>query len=227
MGKYQSAMKKAANAKPLNNFAPPIGLGKHRVALKHFRGKEGGKSKEVFVEAEFIIMESETETIGAVRGWPWFINAKGWSGEYNASRMQEFLAATAAGVGDERPLDEIGDELSDEEQNPGYGILTDVEVVQVPDKEDPRKVMLRANGQEVHNSFFYPVEGQDEASILATQAKMGEYLAKKTATAPAVAKAETAQTQESATRAADAAPLPVAKVVETPKTGGIRKLLGR
>lgn len=212
MGKYQSAMKKAANAKPINNFASPIGLGKHRVAVKLFRGKEGGKSKEVFVETEVFIMESETEQVGAVRGWPWFINASGWSGDYNASRMQEYLQAVADGVGDDRPLDEIGDELSDEEKNPGFGILVDVEVVTVPDKNDPRKVMTRKNGQPVHNAFWTAVEEQDEAILAATQAKCQEYAAKKPEPAK---KKEEAPAQETA-----AAPA-------TPRTGGIRKLLGR
>lgn len=213
MGQFRAAFKKAKDAKPIVNFAKPIGLGRHLVAVKTFRGRESQKEKIVFIEAEVVIIESDTEQVGATRGWPWFINTPGFKGEYDAGRMQEFIQAVADGVGDDRDVLEMGDELADEENNPGYGILVEVEIVPVMDKNDSSKALLRKNGTPVHNDSWTAVPDQDEAVVLATQAKMktlGEK-APKVVSEPAPVKTTTTSSDPNPTQ----------------KVGGIRRLLGQ
>ncbi len=210
MGKYKSAFKAANDAKPINGFASMPALGKHRVALKVLRGKESQKTNEVFIESEVIIMESATEQVGVTRSIPWFINSGGWPGKYATSRMQEFLLAVKESVGDDREIVDIGDELADEDVNPGYGILLDIEVIQVMDKNDASKVMVGSNGRPVHNVTWSAIE-QTEEDIVATRAKLKEMESAPVKSAPKTV----SQPQTEASKPA-----------ESPKMAGARRLLG-
>lgn len=168
MGKYQSQFRKAADAKPINNFAKSPALGKHRVALKSFRGKESQKQKEVFIEAEFYILESATEQVGVVRSVPWFINRTGWTGDYASARLQEFLGVVKDSVNAEEEIAELGDKLADEDENSGYGITLDISVEVVMDKDDASKVAKGKNNRDIHNVTWSVVE-QTPEDIMATR----------------------------------------------------------
>src|SRR3990167_8162031 len=85
----------AENAKALNSFTPNFINGEHTVLLKRFNVKESAKGKGKIVEADFVILESNTDTPKTTRGWPWFIGAPGWQGTYAESRLKEFLECVA------------------------------------------------------------------------------------------------------------------------------------
>jgi hypothetical protein len=190
MGKYSSAFKKANDAKPINGFAKSPTLGKHRVALKAFRGKESQKTHEVFIESEYVILESETEQIGVTRSTPWFINSGGWPGTYATARLQEFILAVKESISDDRTVEEIGDELADEDKNPGYGIVLDMEVSEVMDKNDASKVQVGKGGRPVHNVAWFAIE-QTEEDIAATREKLKAMESAPAQKAPATKPAET------------------------------------
>lgn len=220
MSKYKDTFTRAMNAPPINNFATAIGLGKHRVALKVFRCKNSTKNKQLFVETEVMVLESDTARVGETRGWAWFINAPGeFTGQYAQARLTEFLTTVKQAIGSDQSVDEIGDALADEETNNARGIVLDVEITAVPDKNDATKVMRRKNGQPVHNAVWFPVS-QGAEDIQATQKKMDEL----TAAGPVKAAASgSGQATPSTAPGQTASSAPESG--QTSSTGGIKKLL--
>lgn len=222
MSKYKDTFTRAMNAPPINNFAPSIGLGKHRVGLKVFRCKNSTKTKQLFVEADVMILESTMEEVGATRSWAWFINAPGeFTGQYAQARLTEFLKTVGDSIESDQSIDEIGDALVDEDTNNARGIELDVEVTAVPDKNDPSKVMKRKGGQPVHNAVWYAVK-QGKEDIEASKKKMDELAAAapKTKSASATASVQS-QTQSEQLETGSAS----AQTVGASSTGGIKKLL--
>lgn len=228
MGKdFSSAFKKAANAKQISEFAKNIGLGRHTVALKAFRGKESQKNKEVFVEGEFVILKSHTETeqVGATRGWAWFINASGWTGDYASARLQTFLDVARDAIaelldkdedGNLPDLESFGSFMSNEEDNPCYGLVLECEVVQVFD--DAGNVRKGKNGREIHN-VVWEATPQTLEDIESTRELIGslvENFRPEPVKKPAVASAKTGS--------GEAKP---AATTSMTKTGAVRSLLGR
>ncbi len=211
MSKYQSAFRKAAEAKPMSDFVPNLGLGSHRVILKAVDGNETQKTQEVFIEATFVILESETEKVGIERTWPWFINSttgNGWTGKYASSRLQEFYGVVKESVGDDREIYEIAESLTSE-VGEGLGLILDVEVTSVMDKHDPSKIRTNGGGRPVRDAKWYVVE-QNQEDILAARAKLAEMGSVKVAPAATAAPAPAA-----------AASAPVAN-----KIAGAKRLLG-
>lgn len=206
MGKYTSSFKRAQEAKPITNFAQSPKLGSHRVALRFVRGATTQKTREDFIESEFTVLESETEEVGTTRSCAWFINAGGWPGKYAESRLQQFLEATAQSLGDDRPLAEVGDDLVENEL--AFGIVLDIDVTPVPDKDDPDKQRRGSKGKLISNIEWIAV-AQSEEDILAMREKLTAMREK-----PSSAKKESPKPETTSTTATGA------------KLGIARRLLG-
>lgn len=88
------------NAKALGGFTPNLELGNHTVVLKRFNVKTSQKDGTKIAEADFGILESDTDTVNATKGWPWFIGATGFQGEYAKSRLKDFAEAVQKCIGD-------------------------------------------------------------------------------------------------------------------------------
>jgi hypothetical protein len=127
----------AENAKALNSFAPNLINGEHTVLIKRFNVKESAKGKGKIVEADFVVLESTTDTgLPVTRGWPWFIGAPGWQGTYAESRLKEFLTAVGQCIGDTSPISVIGANLAGAAQL-GRGIMLKVSVFDGKPKKAP------------------------------------------------------------------------------------------
>jgi len=131
-----NAFKGAENAKELNSFTPNFINGEHTVLLKRFNVKESAKGKGKIVEADFVVLESTTDTPKTTRGWPWFIGAAGWQGTYAESRLKEFLECVGKCIGDTSPISHIGASLAGPGQA-GRGLILKVSVFDGKPKKAP------------------------------------------------------------------------------------------
>lgn len=227
MGKFSAAFAKAKDAKPAGNRTPQIGLGKHRVGIKFFRGKVSDKDRSLRFEAEFVVLQSQTEPVGATRWWAWYTSQPGFAGQFAEARMIEFATAVGQSISSDQETHEILDAIVLDEEagvNQSHGIVLDVLVEIVPDKTDPRRAMKTSKGQDIHNATWIPVP-QGEEEIEAAKVEMA-----KLSDAYANSQAQEAQpkaAQQTATTAT-AAVTSSAGAVDgaVTKTAGIKRLLG-
>src|SRR6187401_1829739 len=92
------------NAKEIGGFTSRMGIGSHTLLLKRFQVKESQKGKGKIVEADFLVLESNTGNAGETKGWAWFIGAPGWAGTYEESRLKAFAGVVGASIGDTSPV---------------------------------------------------------------------------------------------------------------------------
>jgi hypothetical protein len=129
--------KGAENAKELQGFAPNLPNGEHTLLLKRFNVKDSNKGMGKRVEADFLVVESSApDLVGTTRGWPWFIGAPGWQGQYAESRLKEFLTAVATGIGDTSPISTIGAGLAGDAQL-GRGMMIKCSIVDGKPRKAP------------------------------------------------------------------------------------------
>jgi hypothetical protein len=155
---YSNVFAGIAKAKAMGGggYAERLGIGKHRVALKSFKVKESSKGAgQPFLEAEFVVLESTSHRAGEVRGWVWFINAKGdWAPAYEQDRAKKFLEAVGACVGDDSPVEVIGGNLAGPNQA-GKGLILEVSVSPQTGKNAGK---TNSRGEPYTNIYWYPVE---------------------------------------------------------------------
>jgi hypothetical protein len=191
-GNYSNVFSSIARAKSMGGggYAERLGIGTHRVALKSYKVKDSNKGMGQFLEAEFVIINSNTHQAGETRGWVWFINAPGqFSAAYEQDRAKKFLEAVAASVGDNSPVDEIGGNLAGPNQA-GKGLMLDVTVAPQGGKNAGK---TNAKGELYTNIYWKPIEQTLEQ--LASQREEIESL-ESSAPAPATTVVETpVQTQ--------------------------------
>lgn len=113
---YTSVFKGAENAKALGGFASRLPIGEHTVLLTRFGVKESAKGKGRHVEADFEVVESSTLRVGESRGWAWFISNPGFSGQYEESRLKDFIETIATSIGDTSAISAIGAALAGPQQ---------------------------------------------------------------------------------------------------------------
>lgn len=136
-------------------FAPRLGLGKHRLAIKSYKVKDSTKGQGQFLEAEFVVVNSTVHQQGESRGWVWFINAPGpWAPAYEQDRAKKFLEAVGACVGDSSPVEVLGAALAGPDQA-GVGIILDVEIVPQGGKNAGK---VNQRGEPYTNAFWTPVK---------------------------------------------------------------------
>lgn len=123
------------NAKALGSFTPNLVNGDHTVLVKRFNVKESQKGKGKIVEADFHIVDSTTDTVGSTKGWPWFIGAGGFQGEYAMSRLKDFMEAVQKCIGDTGPISETGKLLAGPQQA-GRGLMLKCSVFNGKAKKD-------------------------------------------------------------------------------------------
>lgn len=155
MGKFKATFGKVMRSKNTSQFADRLPDGIHIVLLTKFQPKNSDKELGVIVESEFIVESTnlpsstdpkEPPLVGGKRGWPWFIEQKGWGGTYEADRNKKFIATCGECLSSEEDLNAIfeivktidpeaeelnveslGDMMSDDSQ-PLRGIRLKVEV---------------------------------------------------------------------------------------------------
>lgn len=151
---YSNIFKGIANAKSMGGgYAERLTLGTHKVALKSFKVKDSTKGQGQFLEAEFVILESNTIPAGQTRGWVWFINATGWSGAYEQDRAKKFLEAVGASIGDTSPVEVIGGSLAGPDQA-GKGLLLEVTLAPQGGKNAGK---TNAKGEPYTNIYWRPI----------------------------------------------------------------------
>jgi hypothetical protein len=152
---YSSIFKGIAQAKSMGSggYAEKLGVGTHRIALKSYKVKDSTKGQGQFLEAEFVIVSSNTHKVGESRGWVWFINATGWSGAYEQDRAKKFLEAVGQSVGDDSPVEVIGGNLAGPDQA-GMGLVLDVTVAPQGGKNAGK---TNAKGEPYTNIYWRPV----------------------------------------------------------------------
>jgi len=124
---YDTIFSRIANAKAVSQFAPKLGVGRHRVALKRFNVKESQKGGGPLVEAEFALLD-DSGTPGDTRGWAWFISAKGpFAAQYQEGFLKEFITACGNCIGSKEDIKSLGAALAAPEQH-GRGLVLDVEI---------------------------------------------------------------------------------------------------
>lgn len=222
MSKYLSAFQKARDAEPISEFAKNLPHGHHKVAIDLVRVKKSQKTKEEFVEAEFIVLETASDKTkpGQRHSWTWFFNTSGFPGQYASARLNEFLETIKTSVGSDQDIAEIGAALADSD-HPEYarGITLLVEIAEAPDPANPDKCLKsKKSGRDIHNAFWTVLE-QSEDDIAATCALMKDLQAS-IASTKSVTAAKPVQVAEPAQAAASSAG------TATTKTGGIKRLLG-
>ncbi len=177
MGNYENIFEKVGKAKLLNNWEPALPKGRHRVALVKYGGKESNKDHTVFLEAEFIVLESDNPNVklGSRHSWPWFINKPDEFG-YTHARARNFLEVLQKCIDDTSDTSSFGNDLVEDfasESPNAYGLMLDAKVDQVLDaKGEPRR---GKKGQEVFNVSWIPVT-QSPEQIATTREILDELL---------------------------------------------------
>lgn len=154
---YSNVFGSIARAKSMGGggYAERLGIGKHRVALKSYKVKESTKGNGQFLEAEFVILSSNTHKAGETRGWVWFINASGqWAAAYEQDRAKKFLEAVGACVGDDSDVSIIGGNLAGPNQA-GKGLMLDVTIAPQAGKNAGK---TNAKGEPYTNIYWTPIE---------------------------------------------------------------------
>lgn len=169
MNDYSNIFNGIARSKPMGgSYAPRLGLGTHRVALKSYKVKDSTKGQGQFIEAEFVVVQSNTHQQGETRGWVWFINAPGqWAAAYEQDRAKKFLEAVGACVGDDSPVNVIGGNLAGPEQA-GKGILLDVTITPQGGKNAGK---VNQRGEPYTNAFWTPIP-QSLEDLAASRAEL-------------------------------------------------------
>lgn len=92
-------------AKPMTSYAARLGDGTHDVIIKKYRTKQsdpakGAASMGTILEADFLVAASNDPAIreGDSRGWPWFIEGKGWAATYAQANAKEFIEAVMRSI---------------------------------------------------------------------------------------------------------------------------------
>lgn len=152
---YSHIFGKVGSAKSMGGgFAPRLGLGNHRLALKSYKVKESTKGMGQFLEAEFIVVKSTTHNPGETRGWVWFVNAPGaFAAAYEQDRAKKFIEAVGACVGDTSAVEVLGGALAGQDQA-GVGILIDVSINPQGGKNAGK---MNARGELYTNAIWAPV----------------------------------------------------------------------
>jgi hypothetical protein len=169
MTDYNNIFKTIGSAKSMGGgYAPRLGLGHHRLALKSYRVKDSTKGQGQFLEAEFVVINSTTHEQGESRGWVWFINAPGpWGPAYEQDRAKKFLEAVGACVGDESSVDVIGANLAGADQA-GRGLVIEVDITPQGGKSAGK---VNSRGEPYTNAFWKPVK-QTIDDIAASRAEL-------------------------------------------------------
>lgn len=186
-GDYSNIFKGIGAAKSMGGgYAPRLGLGHHRLALKSYKVKDSTKGQGQFLEAEFVVVQSNTHEQGESRGWVWFINAPGpWGPAYEQDRAKKFLEAVGASLGVDAPVENIGADLAGPDQA-GVGLIIDVDIMPQGGKSAGK---LNARGEPYTNAFWKPVK-QSLEDLAASRAEL-ESMAPAPAPTPAPAPAPT------------------------------------
>lgn len=183
---YSSIFTGIAKSKPMGGgYSPRLGLGHHKLALKSYKVKDSTKGQGQFLEAEFVVLESNTHEPGDTRGWVWFINAPGpWGPAYEQDRAKKFLEAVGACVGDDSPVEVIGANLAGPDQA-GKGLIIEVEITPQGGKSAGK---VNSRGEPYTNAFWKPVK-QTIEELAASRAELESMAAQ----APAPTTATTTQ----------------------------------
>lgn len=163
---YKAIFRGVANAKPINNFAPRLGVGRYQVALSRYGVKDSQQNLGAIIEAEFVVTET-----GERRGWPWFVGSQGWAGAYEEDRAKTFLKTIAESLGSEEDLDVIGAALASDEQQ-GRGIILDVEVTPQLNKDGSQRVNKK--NEPLFNATWFAM-AQSLEDVAAMRAKLDEH----------------------------------------------------
>jgi hypothetical protein len=156
MKDYSNIFTGIAKAKSMGTggYAERLGIGTHRVALKSYKVKESTKGQGNFLEAEFVVLSSNTHKEGETRGWVWFINAAGpWAPAYEQDRAKKFLEAVGACVGDDSPVEVIGGNLAGPDQA-GKGLILEVTISPQGGKNAGK---MNSKGEPYTNIYWKPV----------------------------------------------------------------------
>jgi hypothetical protein len=172
-------------------FAPRLGLGTHRLALKSYKVKDSTKGQGQFLEAEFVVVKSSHHQAGESRGWVWFINAPGqWAAAYEQDRAKKFIEAIGACVGDNSPVEVLGAALASPDQA-GVGIQIDVQISPQAGKNAGK---TNARGEPYTNAIWTPV-AQTLEEVAAARAELESMAPAEPAPAPAPTPAPAPQTR--------------------------------
>ena len=166
---YENIFDGIARAKPISSYEARLPVGHHKIALKRFGVKKSEMGSGNILEADFMVLESNTLTVGETRGWAWFIDSQGLAGQYEQSRAQDFLATIGKCIEDTSPVTAIGASLVNPSQ-PGRGIVIAVEITAQANKDGSPKLNPKT-GAAYTNARWAPVK-QDGESIVAIRAQL-------------------------------------------------------
>lgn len=168
-GDYSGIFGQIGRAKSMGGgYAPKLGLGSHRLALKSYRVKDSTKGLGQYIEAEFVVVNSSTHAQGETRGWVWFINSSGqFAAAYEQDRAKKFLEAVGACVGDDSPVEVIGANLAGPDQA-GKGLIIDCNVVPQTGKNAGK---TNQRGEPYTNIYWNPVK-QSLEDLAASRAEI-------------------------------------------------------
>ncbi len=113
MGDYDSILNGVNEANVGGSYTDRLPLGTHDLVLKEFRVKTSKKDGAKIVEADFLVLGSDSKEApaGSVFGWAWFIDSKGWGGTYAKSFLKDFFVQAGDCIGDTRDPQTIGGDL--------------------------------------------------------------------------------------------------------------------
>lgn len=189
---YSDIFGKIAQAKKVSTYASKLGIGRHKLAIKKYGVKPSQKGAGPIIEAEFMVLESNTHTVGDSLGWAWFISSPGFAGQYQESFAKDFIKVVGQSVGSDASESDLGKMLASPDQ-PATGIVVEVEVRAQTGLKKDGTARVGKDGTPYLDADWKAVapELQDPEGVKAKMAK-GFSAAPKADVAAAVATAATA-----------------------------------
>jgi hypothetical protein len=142
------------DAQPVGGNIANLAIGTHTVLLSRYNFKESKKDKTLYVDADFVVLESTAHDEEEVRGWAWFPQAKGWGKTYQSAYLKDFQRAMGDCIGDTRETKEIGRDLCSKQQK-GRGTKIKVVVTAQTDRSGNAK---SKDGITYTNAKWIPIE---------------------------------------------------------------------
>lgn len=166
MSEFDKLFDDIMHAKPVGNYLPRLPVGRHLLAIKRYNGKNTDRGMGVILEADFVVLQSNTLKPGDLRGNPWFPQAPGEQGNYESARVVEFLAAVGGGVGDPRSTKMIGASLVD---GTYVGVQILAEVTAALEKDGVTQKRSKKKNEPMFNISWGSVPNQTQETVSAVR----------------------------------------------------------
>ncbi len=157
MSNFGQIFSNIARSKPVSSYLQKLAPGAgQQVIVKRFQPKNSDQGLGTILECDLLVAQTNE-----LRGWPFFLDAKGWGGQYQQAAAKQFIEAVMNSVdlsqlpligNQPHSIETIGEHLVSGNLR---GVMIVVDVLPAMKKGAQQ---VGANGQPVYNAFWKPMK---------------------------------------------------------------------